>query len=291
MKQIPIQLLTSLQKTGRSMCFLVKIVDDKGGVHGFTTLNRNVRFDDGDGEVNYIARYELNPQNIQNSSNLDPDNTELHGWFDQPLTNLILAGLFANAQISIYRINYLHKEYGAEIVSFGTVGRIDYSNDREGKRKIEWKGFSDLLKEKRCDVYSITCRNQFGDENCGMPLVWETTTITEIIDNRMRFRVGGISRPTHYYSFGVIEFLGGPNATAWMEIEEWTSDGWITLTFVTPFAFQVGTAVRLRRDCDKRHATCLSYGNVINMDAEHLTPTEDQSLMVPGAYIRSSNAL
>lgn len=291
MKRIPIQLLQSYKKSGRSTAFLIRIQDNDNEVHGYTTLNRIVHFDDGGGVVTYHARNEMNPQNIQNTSDLDVDNTELHGWFDDVTTNLLLAGKFSNAKITVYRINYLHQEYGAEIVSFGTVGKVDYSQDREGKRKIEWKGFTDLLKDKKCDQFSLTCRNDFGDDKCGMPFVWEAATIGSIEDNRMRFQVTGITRPDYYYSFGVMEFLDGPNATAYMEIENWTADGWITLTFVTPFALTNGTAVRLRRDCDKLHATCIAYGNVINMNAEHLTPTENQSVMVPGAYIRSSNAL
>lgn len=291
MKQIPIQLQNSYKKPGRSTCFLIRIKDDEGGLHGFTNLNRRVRFDDGDGVVTYSARHELAPQNIEFTSDLETDNTELQGWFDDSLTQLILAGKFANAECIIYRVNYLRLEYGAEIVSYGSVGKIDYSVNRQGKRKIEWKSYVDLLKDKRNDVWSLTCRNKFGDHKCTMPFVWNTSTITEIEDNRMRFRVSGISQPDNYYTFGVVEFLSGPNNTAWMEIEEWTSDGWITLSFVTPFALSVGTAVRLRRDCDKRFESCFGYGNVANMNAEHLTPVENQSLMVPGAYIKSKNAV
>ena len=291
MKNIPIQLLNSLKQSGRSTCFLVRITDDDGGVHGYTNLNRVVHFDDGDGVVTYRAKYEMNPQNIQNTSNLDVDNTELEGWFDEVVTKLVLAGKFANAKICVYRINYLHPEFGAEIVSYGTVGKVDFSENRQGKRKIEWKSYSDLLKDKLNDQYSLTCRNEFGDDRCGMPFVWDAGSIADIQDNRMRFQITGVTRPDYYYNFGVVEFLDGDNATYWMEIEDWTADGWLTLTFVTPFALTLGTAVRLRRDCDKLHATCVAYGNVINMNAEHLTPTENQSVMVPGAYIRSSNAL
>lgn len=291
MKEIPLQLLECYQKSGRSTAFLIRIVDDEGGVHGFTTLDKKLKFDDGAGEIWYSARQELYPQNIQNTSNMEVDNTELHGWFDDVLETLILAGKFAYAEITVYRVAYLKLQYGAEVVAFGTVGEIDYSADKGGKRKIGWRGFTDLLKDKRNPQYSITCRNQFGDDRCGMPLVWEAGTITEIIDNRMRFRVPGIVRPLDYFTLGVLEFVDGDNATATLEIESWTADGWVDLTFVTPFAVTIGTAVRLRQDCDKLAPTCIAYGNIINMNAEHLTPTENQSLMVPGAYIKSQNAL
>lgn len=291
MKQIPIQLLDTFQKKGRSTTFLVRIVDDENTVHGFTNLDARISFDDGLGEVIYLPTQELYPQNIQNTSDMEVDNTELHGWFDKSMEQLVLAGKFANAEITVYRIAYLAKQYGHEVVAFGTIGQIDYSADRSGKRKVEWRGFSDYLKDKRNDQYSLTCRNIFGDERCGMPFVWESTIISSVNDARSRFTVEGLSRPDHYYTFGLVEFLEGPNEGATLEIEEWSSDGRIVLSFVTPYPITERLSVRIRRDCDKLHATCVAYGNIVNMNAEHLTPTQDQSLMVPGAYIKSQNAL
>lgn len=291
MKQIPIQLLDSMKRGGRSTTFLIRIVDDENNVHGFTNLDARIRFDDGLGEVVYRPTQELYPQNIQNTSDMEVDNTELHGWFDETMEKLVLAGKFANAEISIYRVAYLNVQYGHEVVAFGTVGKIDYSADRDGKRKVEWRGFSDYLRDKKNDQYSLTCRNVFGDERCGMPFVWESAVISSVDDARTRFTVSGLSQPNHYYTFGLVEFLEGPNTGATLEIEEWRSDGRIVLSFVTPYPIENGINVRIRRDCDKLHATCVAYGNIVNMNAEHLTPTQDQSLMVPGAYIKSQNAL
>ena len=79
MKEIPIQLLTALKRPGRSTCFLVKIVDNEGNVHGFTTLDAVVNFDDGIHAVSYSPNDEMRPQNIQSSSEMTVDNTELLG--------------------------------------------------------------------------------------------------------------------------------------------------------------------------------------------------------------------
>lgn len=291
MKTIPIQLLESYKKPGRSTCFLVRIKDDEDNVYGFTNLDARVRLDDGDGMVTYSPRQELNPQNILNTSDMDVDSTELHGWFDDLMEKAVLAGKFANAEVTVYRTSYLRQSAGVEVVAFGTAGKIDFSADRGGKRKLEWRGFTDVLRSKRNDQYSLTCRNRFGDDKCGMPFVWESATITSVQDNRSRFTVAGLSRPDNYYTFGLVEFNGGPNDGATLEIEEWHADGRIVLSFVTPYVIDNGLSIRVRRDCDKRAQTCIDYGNIVNMNAEHLTPTENQSLMVPGAYIKSANAL
>lgn len=291
MKQIPIQLDGALQKHGRSTAFLVKVLDDEGDLHGFTNLDKRIEFDDGEGSTVYSPRMELYPQNIQNTSDMDVDNTELHGWFDEVMEAKVLAGKLANAQITIYRVQYLKLHYGAEVVAYGMAGKIDYTPEKSGKRKLEWRSFTDLLKSKRNDLYSTTCRNQFGDDKCGMPFIWHSATISSVEDNRTRFYVSGLSEPDHHFSLGVVEFLGGPNAGATIEVEDWRADGRVVLTFPTPFAVTDALNVRFRQDCPKTALACIDYGNIVNMNAEHLTPTQDQSLMVPGAYIKSANAL
>ena len=291
MKTIPIQLVNAFKKPGKSTCFLVRIKDTDGGNHGFTTLDSIVRFDDGDGELLYLPNHELNPMNIQNSSDMEVDNTELVGWFGDSLEELVLSGKFMQAEITVYRVSYLRTNLGCEVVAYGTVGAIEYTANSQSKRKVEYRGLGQRIKAKQNDAFSLTCRATFGDEDCGMPFVWEAGTVIAVEDNFMRFRVSGIVRPDDWFILGVCEFLSGSNTGAQLEIESWSADGWVTLGFVTPFEITETTSVRLRQDCDKTETACLDYGNIVNMRAEHLTPVQDQSIMVPGAYIRSNNAI
>ncbi|MDA3854429.1 MAG: DUF2163 domain-containing protein [Bacteroidales bacterium] len=290
-KNIPIQLLDSYRKSGRSTAFLVRIKDDTREIRGFTNLDKRIRFDDGFGEVIYSPSQEMYPQNIESTLEMTSDNTELHGWFNAAMDEAVLAGKFANAEVTLYRVQYLNLSYGYEIVAFGTIGKIDYSADKNGIRKLEWKGYTDNLKDRRNDQFSLTCRNRFGDENCGMPFVWETATIGYVSDNRSRFTVTGLTRPDDYFTLGIVEFLDGPNAGSELEIEQWTSDGKAVLSFVTAYVITTGISVRFRQDCVKTSDACISYSNIANMAAEHLTPVENQSLMVPGAYVKSANSL
>ena len=291
MKKIPIQLLDSYEKPGRSTTFLVRIRDDDGVVWGFTNLDRRIRFDDGNGEVVYTPSQELYPQNIESVSEMESDNTELHGWFNAAMEESVLAGKFTNAEVALYRVQYLRLSYGYEVVAYGLAGRIDFSADKNGQRKLEWKGYTDILKEKQNDRFSLTCRNRFGDDRCKKPFIWESASIGEVVDNRSRFFVVGLTRPDDYFTLGILEFTSGPNKGFEGEIEQWTADGRVVLSFVTPYVIDPDTQVRLRQDCMKTEANCIAYDNIINMNAEHLTPTQDQSLMVPGAYIKSANAL
>lgn len=292
MKQIPILMKDSLKKGGRDTCFLMKIVSKQTGVvYPFTSLDAALKFDDGEHDVWYVPQQSMYPQNMQFSADMEVDNTELHGWFDDVVEQAMNAGLLGSAEVTIYRVNYLHPEYGAELVSYGVVGRIEFTASTDSERKIEFKGLDHLLKTKKNKVYSLTCRNDFGDRRCGMPLLWESATVSEVFDQYFVFKVTGVARPDNWFNFGVVQFASGENALAELEIETWSADGWIKLSFVPPYPIAPGTLLRLRQDCDKRAVTCIAYGNIINMAAEHLTPVQDQSLMVPGAYIKSTNAL
>lgn len=294
MKQITATLLNGLKKTGRSTCFLVKLKSKQNGtVYPFTTLDAAIKFNDGEDDLWYLPTNVLKPQNMQWSSNMDVDNTELHGWFDEVVALAAGAGLLGSAEVTIYRMIYTHPEYGAEVVNFGIVGRMEYSATAQSTRKIEFKGLDQLLKSKKNPLYSITCRNDFGDKRCGKPLIWSSVgTISEVTNQYLTVKIDGIAAAAGYYDFGVIKFVDGDNANVELEVEEWLAEGWARLSFVTPYPMLVGVDVMLRQDCDKFAQTCISkYNNIINFNGEHLTPVQDQSLMVPGAYIKSQNAL
>lgn len=287
---IPSTLVELISRPTRSTCYLAKIVQTDGVASGFASLDARVRLNDGVHDLVYDPSQELRPQNIQNTADMEVDNTELAGWFNAEMEAKIVSGLFNSASITIYRVAYNSIDAGFENIATGIIGQVEYSANKSGRRKVEYRSFTQLLKSKVNDVYSLTCRAAFGDENCGMPLEWNNATIAEVDDERMRFRVTGVSAVDGFFDLGVFMFDSGLNAGFDMEVETWTDDGWVTLSFVTPFPITPGSG-RIRRDCLKIEQACLDYGNIINMRAEHLTPVEDQALMVPGAYIKSQNAL
>lgn len=291
MKNIPIQLQGEYGKTSRAVCFAVKVVDKDGVRYGFTTLDANFTFDDGSGPLMYRASEELRPQNISSYSDMDVDSTDLVGWFGAEMERAALAGKLSTAEVTVYRVAYLSLWYGAEVVAYGTIGDIDYSAGKDGKRKIEYRGLAQALKNVVIDQWSLTCRADFGDSRCRKPLVWEAGVVSEVYDNYQRFKVSGVSRPDDWFTLGVLEFTSGDNQGWYQEIESWSSDGVVDLSFVAPFPVVGGVSVRLRQDCYKTESNCLAYNNIVNMRAEHLTPVQDQALMVPGAYIKSQNAL
>lgn len=292
-KNIPTLLLDQYGKPGTSTCFLVKIVTKENGVFGFTTADFIINFNDGFGSIPYVPDEELRPQNIQSSADMTVDNTKLIGWFSDEIEQKVLSGAFDSGEISIYRVSYLRLAYGYEVVAFGRVGDIEFSTDAKEKRKIEFRSLTQQLIVNGNQFYSLTCRADFGDDKCGMPFEWHNGTIDLIPGENpfLTFKITGVSQPADYFELGVVNYLSGDNEGADLEVESWAADGTVKLSYPSPYPAGDGDSIRIRRDCGKTETDCINYDNIVNMRAEHLTPTEDQSLMVPGAYIKSQNSL
>jgi uncharacterized phage protein (TIGR02218 family) len=295
-KNIPLQLIEALQKPGTSTCYLVKVKTKEDGIFGFSTADFTLRLDDGLGEVEYSPDEELAPRNIQSTADMTVDNTKLVGWFYDLVEQKVLSGAFDSAEITIFRVSYLRLNLGYEIVGYGTIGEIEYNTDSKDRRKIEFRSLTQQLIPNGNKQYSLTCRTQFGSEECGMPFVWHNGTAEKIPGENpyLIFKVLGVSQPDGYFELGVINYITGQNAGADLEIESWTqdgADGIVKLSYPSPYPVEDGDEVRPRQDCGKTETDCLAYGNIVNMRAEHLAPVEDQTLSVPGAYIRSRGSL
>lgn len=292
MKKIPIALLNAYGKQGSSTCFLVKVETKNDEVKGFCSLDANLQFNDGEHDILYSADEELRPQNIQMESNLAVDNTNLVGWFSEAMAKKVVAGEFDFSRVTIYRVNYLRLQYGAEIIGFGTIGEIDFAKNEATKRVLEFRSLMQQLKQEINKMYSLTCRADFGDDDCGMPFEWHAGTITGVgINAQLQITISGVTGADDYFNYGIVEILEGDNQGATLEVEKWFSTGSTKLTYLSPFPLTIGTDIRIRRDCGKTEADCIAYGNMINMQAEPDTPAQDKSIMVPGAYVKSVNAL
>lgn len=293
MKNIPFQLQTLYERQTRGTCFLIKIVSQDGRrVFPFTSLDAAIRYNDGDHDLLYRPTQALLPQNMQFTSEMEADNTELHGWFNSVVKAAMLSGSLHSAEITILRVAFYHVGAGHENVAYGRLGKVEYAANRQGKRKIEFLGLDHILEQASNPLYSHTCRWDYGDDNCGMPLDWHDGVVDEVAVGypRTRFKVSGITAADDFFNLGVALFTDGDNETADPEIDSWTSDGWVFLGWPAPANIEVGAAVRLRKDCDKTPTTCKAYGNIRNIGSEHLLPSQESAIMVPGAYIKSSNA-
>lgn len=303
MKTIPAQLLAHLQLPAITTCLLVKVEcvgTYAGTVLGFTSLDIDVTYDDGEGSQLYEADNGFTPRLLAQTSTLGDggvDSSELDGIVSSAgITEaMVRSGLFDSAKVTIYRVNYEDLTTGRhEVVAYGRAGETTYS--AEGWR-TEFRSLSQLLKQPISQPYSLTCRAQFGDARCGKPFVWTTGTVTSVgAENDRQFT--DTSQSLTEGRVYVIEWLSGDNAAndsagggAQMEVDTVSSTSAGTdfdLMMGMAFAIQVGDQYRWREDCDKTLTYCRDiHANLDNMRAEPLIPV-DGTAMVPGAEIKKA---
>lgn len=288
MKQIPIRLQEHYNGYATTWCYIMRIAcvgRFSGVIRGCTSLDEDVIYDDGQGVLTYSSSNAAAPAKFQQSSDFSVDNTEITGWVtDDEITMAdIMAGIFDFAEVTIYRVNYMDLSQGHEVVAFGTLGQTQFTEDRW---RCEFRSLTQQSKQPYGKVYSLTCRNQYGDDKCKMPFEWFTGTIDALGDDpTLVFQATELTQAAGYFAPGVVEILSGANAGADMDVDEFFSGGIVRLALQMPMPFQIGDQFRIRGDCNKEFATCKAKGNVLEFRGEHLTPVADTGLGVPGAYV------
>jgi hypothetical protein len=97
-----------LQRGAVRMCTIYRVALVNGTVLGFTDLDRDITWDDGNGSVTYVALEGYQRTDIDTSGALNVDNLEIQGPLSSPsITESDLrAGLWDFAGIKISRVNW-----------------------------------------------------------------------------------------------------------------------------------------------------------------------------------------
>jgi uncharacterized phage protein (TIGR02218 family) len=310
MKSIPIALQAHYDEDACTTCQLTRVETKDGTVYGFTDLDADVIYDDGDGSVTYRAENGFTPSRQQASADIAVDNAELAGIVsDTGITmQQIRAGLFDYARVRIYRVNYMDLTHGHEIIATGTAGETRFS---DSGFRVEFRSLTQQLKQPLSPGYSLTCRARHGSmpigtddgsfeeaHPCGKALVWHAGTITSLGSNAKRiFIASALAQTGDYFSPGVVKITSGPNAGAEMEVDSY--DGatkTITLALPLAYALTPTTTFDIRQDCSKVHDDadhgCLYHWGadwIYHFQGEPDIPVSDGGAnMIPGAQITRS---
>lgn len=233
MKTIPI----ALQAAKSSALFkpeeLLRVGPLKDGtVYGFTSLDRDETYDDGNGAVTYRAHTGFSGSAMTAAADLSVDNAEaetLFGTFTVPgvTQEQIDLGLFDNAPYVLYLVDYDNLANGHEVISSGTIGA---QRTKHGMfAMLELRSTSQQAKQSIVDLTSLTCRckkfgSQPGDERfpCGYDIdpEWENFTVSALGDEVTRqFNTSDLSQAQDFFAPGVVDWLTGANAGTQVEVE------------------------------------------------------------------------
>lgn len=283
-------LMAALQSRRTSLCNLLKIIPSTGPAFGLCSLNRAVKYDDGDGEIRYCARYGFDPSAFQKAADTSIGNAEftsLLGTADSlnewgVTAEMIDRGYLEGARYVVYLIDYEDPGTGkhAEIDS-GRLGQL--RQPHTGMCVFEGRGrMQQLAQKSMCERDSISCRNTFGVNRNGdgcfadVESLWVDFTVTAVSTSEpdIQFQASGLGQPTDFFFPGKVVWEDGENAGQSNEVEGF-SGGTVTLAHPTRRAIAVGDQGRIRPDCTHLRDGangCKAWGQMKNYDGEHSLP-------------------
>ncbi|HLZ08586.1 MAG TPA: DUF2163 domain-containing protein [Chloroflexota bacterium] len=289
-----------------SLAYLWKVKRVDGTVLGFTTHDRNISYDsgDGDGVVVYEAFTGFTNSANAGKADLSVDNIEFTGFLEsESLTDAdIRAGLYDYATICVRIVNWADLTMGDVLIRSGTLGVVKM---KAGMFTAEIRGLTHKLTTILCDLYGPVCRAMFGSGLNGIDMQsqWlcridvtafaQTGSVNTVADATHLTPTAGLLQvgsptptnpaPAGWFNDGLITFTSGALDGDSFEIKSW--DGTIlTLFLPMPVAPAHSDTFSIEPGCNHTIFDCKKkYDNVVNFRGEPSEPGQDNILNYPGA--------
>lgn len=216
----------------------------------------------------YQAHAGITGSDVRSTSDLSVDNMEVSGAInrgDLQVLDLsaadIEAGLFDDASVVLFLVNWQAPEDGQLVIRCGHIGEI--SRTSEGRYKTELRGLTQRLSQTIIRTYLETCDADLGDTRCGVDLVAMTVAgeVTSITSRRKFGALLSAGSPTFAvgtFNGGLVYWTSGDNQGFSMEVkfEPSGSPGEFELYLPMPRDIVVGDSFTIRPGCDKLLPTC-----------------------------------
>ena len=230
---------------------------------GFTDHDRDIVFDG----TTFEASTGLTATDMHSEVGLAVPNLEVSGALrsDRLNANDLAAGLYDNAGIEIFRVNWTLPAQRL-LMRKGSIGQV-----KRGATAFaaEVRGLADALQQERGRIYQFSCDADVGDQRCGVALGAPQFTgagaVAAILDARS-FAVSGLAAYTEgWFGRGLLTWTSGANAGRAIEVKRhWFGPGGITVEIWqdTNAPIASGDAFTMSAGCDKQFATCRGkFGN------------------------------
>jgi uncharacterized phage protein (TIGR02218 family) len=269
-----------------------------------TTISRCWRYTRNDGVVftvtdhdvpivfngeTYSAKDGVSPTSIAQEASAAVANSEVNGFLTPSgLTEEdIFAGLWDNAFVSIFEVNYNDLSMGAMALGSGNIGEV-----KAGRTAFnaEMRGLTQRLQKVVGRVYTAGCPWVFGSIGsayvpaCNIDLGPLTVNggVTAVTDLRT-FTDSSRAEASDYFGAGLLTITSGENAGVQMEIYAFAA-GQFTLHLPLPYALAVGDTYSVTPGCRKRWLEdCKTkWNNGDNFGGFPLVPGSDKVLGLGG---------
>lgn len=300
MRQIPTALQLHLNQAATTTTRLLKVTLKNGFVYGLSMLDRDIAYDDGLGEVLYVATNGFDSSTLATDLGYSVGNAEGYALISNSIDGLELedieAGALNDAEWVCYLVNFENLESGQHLIlDAGDIGEVKVQHG------VVWlpelMSYIQRLKQPVGSVWSRTCRAIFGtpassQTGCGIQLetLWVEGEVQTVGPETNRVFTGDQVRedsPGPPLVPGRVQFLTGANAGQEFATEE--LDGLtVTLAETTNYPIEAGDTYRIRPDCGKRFLEdCKgTWNNAVNFKGEYLIPVGDATaVQAPGAQL------
>lgn len=314
MKSVSVSLMDHFGLGTTTLAMLWKVVRQDNTIFGFTTHDQDITFYDGLNNVTYAAGSGMTNTANASKSDASPDNLEVTGFLqsDSITEADVRSGLWDNAVISIYVVNYKDLTMGDIKLRSGTTGEIKMAN---GIFTAEIRGLTQQLTTVIGQLYGPLCRaelfsNPGGGSGGGDVIdarshylcmlnaatyrqsgsVLASPDAIHITPNTGLLMHGSATpsnpAPAKWFDDGIIHFTSGVLANYTFEIKSW--DG-TTLTMYLPLPYMPtpSETFTIEPGCNKLGGATgdchAKFNNIVNFRGEPFIPGNDLILLYPNA--------
>jgi len=261
MKSLSPALQTHLSSGTTTLCWCWKITRHDGQVLGFTDHDAPLAF----AGVTYAAASGFTAGEITSSADLSVDNLSVMGALTSDSLNEhdLAAGLFDNAAIEIWRVNWAAPDQRVLLRS-GTLGEV-----KRGRCafEAEVRGLAQALNQPVGRVFGHNCDAVLGDTRCTVALTPVAGTVATVTDNR-RFTASGLPVfASGWFASGKLTFTTGANAGRAMEIKRHSLGAAVSFELWQAMSevIAVGDGFTVTPGCDHAFSTCKTkFANAVN---------------------------
>lgn len=152
-----------LEQVHKTMATCVSVVLSNGVWRGYTDHTRDITIT---GNV-YTSATGILGSALESSVGFVVDNTEIVALMDSSIELDIESGLYDNAEVHVFQVNFLDLSQGRVPLKTGHVGRIERSGNRF---EVEVRGLMQILNKKIGRMITLDCDARLGDARCGVQL-------------------------------------------------------------------------------------------------------------------------
>lgn len=224
----------------------------------------------------YLARAGITGSSVRSSSDMSVDNLEVEGALSGDLQIIDLspadieAGLFDDAAVVLFLVNWQAPDDGQIILRTGNIGAI--KRTAEGLYRTELRGLAQRLTQQFVRTYGSSCDADLGDARCGVDVSTLTVPgqVTDVTSNRqfqVSLTLGSPTPDDDFFNGGLVRWQTGENAGFSMEAKlvDLGTSGDVELFLPMPLDITVGDTFELEPACDKSAAMCKGrFANLVN---------------------------